>query len=341
VSVITDLGVDLPVLAAPMAGGPGTPALVIAAAAAGSLGFLAAGYKTPDAVVAEIAEVRAVTDRFGVNVFAPNPLPVDPAEFRQYAAAIQADAERYGVDLSRVEPVEDDDHWRAKIDLLVADPVPIVSFTFGVPTIAEIRALQQVGTVVVQTVTATDEAAIAADRGVDALAIQSAAAGGHSGTLQPTRRMVETPLTELVAQVAAVVNLPVFAAGGLASPADVVAVIRAGALAAVVGTALLRTPESGASPTHRAALADPRRESVLTHAFTGRPARGLRNDFIDRHEAHAPLGYPALHHLTSPLRKASAAAGDPERMNLWAGTGFRRTTENPTGTVLAMLGNSL
>lgn len=319
-----------------MAGGPGTPALVMAAAAMGSLGFLAAGYKTPEAVIAEIVEVRAATDRFGVNVFAPRPLPVDLTAFREYSALIAPDLARYGVN-SVADPVEDDDHWQDKIDLLLADPVPIVSFTFGLPSASIVEALRRAGTVVVQTVTAVDEAKAAAERGVDALAVQAAAAGGHSGTLHPTRPLVGRPLSDLVAEVGAAVSLPVLAAGGLAGPDEVAAAMRAGAAATVVGTALLRTPEAGTSTVHRAALADPARESVITRAFTGRPARGLRNGFIGAYEALAPLGYPAIHHLTSPMRKAATAAADPERVNLWAGAGFRLARDAPVRDVLTHL----
>ncbi len=150
------------------------------------------------------------------------------------------------------------------------------------------------------------------------------------------------PVAELVERIVAAVPLPVIAAGGLATPAAVAEVIRAGAAAAAVGTVLLRADESGASATHRAALTDPRfTETVLTHAFTGRPARGLRNAFIDAHEAQAPLGYPALHHLTSPLRKAAAAAGKPDYVHLWAGTGYRDATAEPAADILRRLASGL
>ena len=106
----------------------------------------------------------------------------------------------------------------------------------------------------------------------------------------------------------------------------------------MVGTVLLRPDESGASATHQAALADPSRtETVITRAFTGRPARGLRNRFIDTYESHAPLGYPAIHHLTSPLRKAAAAAGEPDLVHLWAGTGYRHARKEPTAAILSRL----
>jgi NAD(P)H-dependent flavin oxidoreductase YrpB (nitropropane dioxygenase family) len=337
-AALSDLGLTIPVLAAPMAGGPSTPALVTAAARAGGLGFLAAGYRTPQAMAEQIAAVRAQAVPFGINLFAPNPVPVDAAAFHRYAEAIQAEGDRYGLQLTGGEPVEDDDDWQEKIDFLLAEPVPVVGFTFGVPEPAVVAALRTAGSVVVQTVTSAEEARIAADAGADLLAVQSSAAGGHSGTLTPARLPATTPIAELVAEVGRAVSLPLIAAGGLATSADVAAVLRAGAVAAAVGTVLLRSDESGASATHQAALADPDRDrTVVTRAFTGRPARALRNAFIDRYDAEAPEGYPALHHLTGPLRKAAAAAGDAERVHLWAGTGHRHATAEPAARILERL----
>ena len=336
-SPLSSLGVDLPVLAAPMAGGPSTPALVAAAARAGSLGFLAAGYKTVDQLAGQIAEVREQAIPFGVNLFVPNPVPVDPADFARYAAALQPEADDYDVRLGTT-PVEDDDAWTEKVELLLGQPVPVVGFTFGRPDPAVFRSFRQAATLTVQTVTSPDEARAAAAAGADLLAVQASAAGGHSGTWTPGQLPWPIPLPELVASVRAVTPVPVVAAGGLATPAEVAAILRAGAVAVLAGTALLRSDESGTSAVHRAALADPRRgDPVVTRAFTGRPARGLPNRFIEKFGPIAPAGYPALHHLTSPLRKAAAAAGDPELVNLWAGTGYRQATTGPAGLILAGL----
>jgi nitronate monooxygenase len=334
---LTDLGVRLPVIAAPMAGGATTTDMVIAAAHAGSLGLLAAGYKTPENLQSQIATVRTASIPFGVNVFAPNPVPIDADVYRRYAGLIQPEADRFDLTLP-AEPIDDDDAFDAKIELLRSNPVPLVSFTFGLPDTDVIRALQKAGTTVVQTVTSPKEAEAAAAAGVDMLAVQASVAGGHSGTFTPDQMPEPLPLTELVARVTEAVRLPVIAAGGLATPGDVTAVLRAGATAAAVGTVLLRAEESGASATHKAALADPSRtETVITRAFTGRPARGLRNRFIDQYEASAPLGYPAIHHLTSPLRKAAAAGGEADLVHLWAGTGYHHAAEKPTAAILAAL----
>ncbi|OBF49506.1 2-nitropropane dioxygenase [Mycobacterium sp. 852002-50816_SCH5313054-b] len=339
--MLAQFGMSIPLVAAPMSGGPTTPAMVSAATRAGALGMLAAGYKTVGAVEAELEKVRAEGIPFGINLFAPNPLPVDPDNYRTYAAIVQQDADQFGLTLP-VEPIEDIDGFDEKIALLLEHPVPMVSFTFGIPSRDVIAALQRADTTVVQTVTTPEEAALAHEAGVDMLAVQAAAAGGHSGTLSPRQPLRSVAIADLVKQVVATVPVPIMAAGGLATPAAVAEVIRAGATAAVVGTVLLRATESGASATHQAALTDPAyTETVITRAFTGRPARGLRNAFIDAHEAQAPLGYPAIHHLTTGMRKAAAAAGKPDYVHLWAGTGYRHATAEPATDILRRLASDL
>jgi NAD(P)H-dependent flavin oxidoreductase YrpB (nitropropane dioxygenase family) len=336
-SPLADLGLSIPLIAAPMAGGATTPAMVVAAARAGAVGFLAAGYKSPAALESEIAVVREASIPFGVNIFAPNPVPITAADYRRYAAAVQREADRFGLTLP-IAPLDDDDAFAAKIDLLLANPVPVVSFTFGLPRNDVIAALRKTGTVVVQTVTTLPEAELAAAAGADMLAVQASAAGGHSGTFTPDLMPAPAAIDDLVRQISHGVHLPVIAAGGLATAHAVAGVLAAGAVAAAVGTVLLRADESAASATHKAALIDPSRtETVLTRAFTGRPARGLRNNFIDRFESSAPLGYPAIHHLTSPLRKAAAAAGEAELVHLWAGTGYRHVRDESTASILTSL----
>ncbi|KOG73263.1 MULTISPECIES: NAD(P)H-dependent flavin oxidoreductase [Streptomyces] len=329
-TLLTHLDIDRPILAAPMAGGASTPALVTATARAGGLGFLAGGYKSAQALAGQIHTVESEGVPFGVNLFARNPIPVPPKAYQDYARLLQNEADRYGLTLSDTAPLDDDDHWADKIALLVAHPVPWVSFTFGIPDAGTVTSLRRAGTTVLQCVTTPAEARLAVDAGVDALIVQGPAAGGHSATLTPERPVTSIALPDLVTAVRHTVALPVIATGGIATPADVAAVLQAGAQAAMVGTVLLRTDESGASAPHKAALADPDFDTtVITRAFTGRPARALRNHFTDRYSAHAPAGYPALHHLTSPLRKAATAAGDTDLIHLWAGTGFRQARTEP------------
>jgi nitronate monooxygenase len=335
--MLSSLGVAVPVLAAPMAGGPSTPELVVSAAKAGSLGFLAGGYKKPATLAEQINAVRGTP--FGVNLFAPNPVPVDHGAFRDYARALQPEAAAYGLDLAAASPVEDDDSWQDKLDILLADPVPVVTFTFGLPSAQILSALRRADTLVGQTVTSPSEARRAVERGVDLLIVQSTEAGGHSGTLTPHQPPPSLTLPELITAIRSITAVPLIAAGGLATADGVAEVLRHGAAAAAVGTVLMRADEAGTSATHRDALANPPGDgtTVITHAFTGRPARGLRNRFIDEFDAIAPFGYPALHHLTSPLRAAATRAGDAGLVHLWAGTGYRHATDEPVGDILSRL----
>lgn len=327
----------IPIVQAPMAGGPSTVALAAAVCRAGGLGFLAAGYKTPQAMAADIEALREQTDApFGVNVFVPQ-APPDPATITGYREELAAEADRYGVELPDTNPV-DDDHWGEKIRMLIEQPVPVVSFTFGAPPEVVASDLHRADTFLIATVTTVAEARVAAARGVDALCVQGPEAGGHRGTYDPTAWPEATPLPELLAAIGQATDLPLIASGGLSTGAAIAAAMRAGALAAQMGTAYLRTPESGAKPDHKAALADPRfTTTVVTRAFSGRPARGLRNRFIEAHHATAPAGYPLINQLTKPLRAAAASQGDPDGLALWAGTAHQHTVAEPAESLTRQL----
>ena len=335
------LETDLPLVAAPMAGGPSTPALAAAVTDAGGLAFWPAGYLSAEAFERDLATAHADGRPFGVNLFVPQPGAIAPGDYAAYAAALRDDAAALGVELP-AEPRHDDDAWRAKVDLLLAQPAPLVSLTFGLPERADITALQRAGSRVLATVTTPDEARAAVDAGVDGLVVQGPRAGGHSGTFDPRRAVTDVPTADVVRAVRDVVDLPIVAAGAVRDGADARALLAAGAEAVAVGTLLLRATEAGTSPTHRAALADPAFDrTTLTHCFTGRPARALANDFVARHHAQAPYGYPELHHLTRDLRRAAARAGDPHRLHLWAGTGYRAACEAPAGEIVRELAGGL
>jgi NAD(P)H-dependent flavin oxidoreductase YrpB (nitropropane dioxygenase family) len=269
-----------------------------------------------------------------VNLFAPHPVPVDPRAYAAYREALRPLAERFGVELPE-RPVEDDDHWRDKIDVVVAAAPRVVSFTFGLPDPASVTALHRAGSLLAQTVTSAEEARAAGEAGLDVLVVQAPSAGGHSGTFTPERPVADRPLPVLVAEIAAATELPIVAAGGVVRAEQVAAAVAAGAVAVAVGTALLLAPEAGTSPANRSALTrSPQAGTALTRAFTGRPGRGVPNAFMARYDATAPLGYPALHHLTAPIRRASAAQGDAEQVNVWAGSGYREIAERPTAEIL-------
>lgn len=323
------------VVQAPMAGGPSTPELVAAVSEAGGLGSLAAGYRTASAMAVEIAEVRGLTGRpFAVNVFVPEAHPSDPSAVEVYARALTPFAQDLGVPAPEPRPGGDDEYGE-KIEVLTADPVPVVSFTFGLPAADEVAALQRAGSAVVLNATTPAEAEQALALDPDALVLQGPNAGGHRAQFDQRAQPSEVTLEELLAAVAQRTAVPLIAAGGIATGSEAARVLEAGASAIQAGTAFLLTEEAGTKALHRQALTSAAaRETVVTRVFSGRPARGLRNAFIDRMSAHEIVGYPEVHHLTAPLR---AAATDPDGINAWAGTGFAHCRRASAAVILADL----
>jgi nitronate monooxygenase len=331
--------IEVPIVLAPMAGGPSTPRLAAAVSNAGGLGFLAAGYLSAEALRDQIASARAMTTgALGVNLFVPGLRRPAPGAVAAYAADLAADAGRAGVELG--EARHDNDAWEAKLTLLLADPLPVTSFTFGCPDPRVIKAVQGAGSEVWVTVTTPAEAEQAAMAGADVLVVQGSEAGAHRGSF------VDNPaddsaggigLLSLLQLVRHEHQLPMVGAGGISTGAGVAAVLTAGATAAQLGTAFLRTPEAGTAQVHRDALARPG-QTAMTRAFTGRLARGIRNQFLDEHGQHAPAAYPEVHFLTAPLRAAGRAAGNPDLVNLWAGQTYELTSEQAAADLVARLG---
>jgi nitronate monooxygenase len=319
------LDLACPIVLAPLAGGPSTPALAAAVSEAGGLGFLAAGYAPAGDLDVEIDAVRALTGQpFGVNLFVPGRPSTSTLELQEYAGHIRADALRLGVDVGI--PEWDDDDWAAKIDLLIGNPVPVVSFTFGCPPAEVIDALQRAGSAVWVTVTEPDEASEAAAAGCDGLVVQGVEAGGHRGSFDDIDGRADLGLLPLLRLVARSADLPLVAAGGIGDGAGVAAVLAAGAVAAQLGTAFLLSAEAGTYEVHRQALARPG-HTALTRAFTGRTARGVRNQFMRDHDGEAITAYPEVHFMTSPLRSAARSRGDGDSVNLWAGQAFELTRQ--------------
>jgi nitronate monooxygenase len=323
-----------PIVQAPLAGGPSTPALAATVSEAGGLGFLAAGYKTTDAVRADIAETRRLTTRpVGVNLFAPPGPAADPAELDRYAVELREEAARYAVEPG--EPRHDDDWYEEKLALVVDGRIPVVSFTFGYPAREEIERLHAAGAEAWVTVTTPAEAVAAAEAGCDTLVVQGAEAGGHRASFDDQRPR-DFGLLALLQLVREATDLPLVATGGIVTGYGVAAVLAAGASAAQIGTAFLLAPEAGTSPAHREALAGDR-PTALSRAFTGRTARGIENRFMREHEESAPRGYPDVHHLTAPLRTAARERGDLDGFHLWAGQAYQLVEEIPAGKLVRRL----
>lgn len=325
----------VPVIVAPMAGGPTTPELVAAAAEAGGFGFLAGGLLSPETLAEHIGRTRELAgETFGVNLFVPRERMNH--DMSGYADRMRREGRRYGAEPGYA--VWDDDNYPAKLDAVVAARVPVVSFTFQLPTATDVARVHKAGSTVVVTVATPEEARRAAEVGVDALCVQGGDAGGHRGTFSDNA--ADAAGGELYGVLAALrmiraeVSVPLIAAGGLMHGADVAAVLSAGATAAQLGSAFLLAEEAGTSAVHRKAIAAGDRNTALTRAFTGRPARGLVNRFLVEHTAAAPAAYPQLQHMTGPIRAAAAADGDPEAVSMWAGRIYRLAENKPAAEII-------
>jgi nitronate monooxygenase len=317
------LGVEHPIIQAPMAGGPSTPVLVAAASSAGALGSFAGGYLSPEAIRSAIREIRRLTDRpFGVNLFVPEPgrrLPTDE-EVARAQEALRPFRDELGIPAPALVPPPPP--FEAQLSVVLEERVPVFSFTFGALLEADVRRLHERGSLVMGTATTPREAAELERCGVDAVVAQGSEAGGHRGTFAGPQEDGLIGTMALVPQVVDRVRLPVVAAGGIADGRGIVAALALGASAVQMGTAFLASAESGAHPRHKEAVLTRSDEdrTALTRAFTGRLARGVRNRFmVEMERRGAILPYPHQGLLTQDIRQASARAGRDDFLSLWAG----------------------
>lgn len=330
----------VPIVGAPMAGGPGTPALAAAVSNAGGLGFVPGGFVPAEQLAEDIGAARAATTGpLGVNLLVPQPSVADWVALDYYAAHLEDVADHYGVEVGRPD-FGDDDDWQRKLEV-VADLRPeLVSFTFGVPSPDVIRRLSSVGLLVMVTVTSAYEAGVAIGAGADSLVVQGPDAGGHRGTFAPDMDPGTESLHGLIARIrSAHHDTAIVAAGGLGTAEDVAGVLRSGAVAAQVGTALLLSDEAGTSAAHRAAMRNHHHftQTIVTRAYSGRYARVLENEFIRLFDRVAPLGYPEVNQMTLPIQQAANDLGDPNGASMFAGTSFSKAQTGPAADIVAGL----
>jgi nitronate monooxygenase len=335
--IVDDL--RLPIVLAPLAGGPSTPRLVAEVSEADAFGFLAAGYLTPQRLSEQLVQLRSLTARpFGVNVFSPPPAPADPEIYADYVDEIRRWASARGLPVG--EPRFHDDHFAEKVDLLTDDPVAVVSFTFGMPDADTVTRLHDAGSEVWVTVTSPKEASIAAAGGADVLVVQGIEAGGHRGCFDDDETAAAHSLPTLL-ELLSGGSSPLVAAGGIVSGEGIAAALAAGARAAQLGTAFLLCPEAETSEPHRQALRAGGAPTRLTRAFTGRTARGILNQFMLDHDGTAVAAYPEIHELTQPFRQTARLAGDGSVINLWAGESYPLTRELPAAELVRRLADEL
>lgn len=330
------LGLSLPLVLAPMAGGISTPALVAAVSEAGGLGSLGAAYLTPEQVRQAGTEIQGLTTRpWAVNLFAPQPVPeVTPPQVQAAAAELAPFHAELGLPAPALPQTPEPDFAEQFAAALACRPAAL-SFTFGRLGAAHLADLRGRGILSIGTATGLEEVRQLTADGVDAVVVQGGAAGGHRGGWAHDE---QAGTLALVRAARAVTHLPLLAAGGLMTRDDVAAALAAGAELAQCGTAFLLADEAGTSAPYRAALSRGG-ETVLTRAFSGRPARGLKNAVTE--EVRRPLPYPHQNALTRAMRGAAARAGRPDFLSLWAGAGVAKVRPGPASELARQLSAGL
>ncbi|HEV2623387.1 MAG TPA: nitronate monooxygenase [Frateuria sp.] len=335
------LGVEHPLIQAPMSGS-NTPALVAAVSAAGGLGSLGAGYLEPQALLDQAAQIRAATARpFAINLFVlPDAFEVDEAQVDAIRRRLDALMECEGLDVRTQRPARWAPVFSDQLAALREARPAVASFAFDLIDAAEVRRLQALGIRVVGTATSVAEARAWAGRGADAVCVQGAEAGGHRGTFLHAPEEALIGLFALLPSAVAAVDIPVIAAGGIMDGRGMLAAQVLGADASQLGTAFLACPESAAAEAWKRDLPQAQDHRVGTiYSFSGRAARGLRNRFV---EAMAPFvgqlpPYPVLNALTTPLRRAAAAAGRGDLLSEWCGQAAARVRPMPAAELVSVL----
>jgi nitronate monooxygenase len=337
-SLIDQLNVEYPIIQAGMAGGITTPELVSSVSNAGGLGNLGAGYMTPEAMEHSIKEIKRLTSQtFGVNVFVPE----YPHATEEDVAEANKRLEPFRNELQikqKVTPELDRTLFDKQIEVLMNEEVPVVSFTFGVPPREVIKELKKEGIVVIGTATTVEEAIINEEHGVDMVVAQGSEAGGHRGTFSGAFGHAMIGTMSLVPQVADHVKIPVIAAGGIMDGRGTMAAFALGAEGVQLGTAFVTCQESGAKAQHKEAVLNTKEtDTVVTSVFSGKPARGIRNSFIEEMEkgdGHGLLAYPLQNMLTKEIRKEAARQNHPEYMSLWSGQSPRLSSSQSASSIV-------
>jgi nitronate monooxygenase len=313
-----ELGLRFPIIQAPMAGAD-TPALAAAVSRAGGLGSLGCAYRTAAEIEQAAADVRAITDRpFALNLFVTAEEAVDPAAIARVSPVL--DDVRRELGLGSPPPPRKSESFADQLAAVIRARPAVLSFTFGVPSAEDLDAARRAGIFLVGTATTTAEAEVLERAGVDAICAQGTEAGGHRGTFIGRFEDAQIGVMALVRQIVSRVRVPVIAAGGIMDGAGIRAARALGAAAAQLGTAFLDAPEAATSQAHRRALSsEAARVTSITRAFSGRPARGIRNRFMELFERVEPAGFPHQQRMTADIRAAAARAGRVDLMQMWAG----------------------
>jgi nitronate monooxygenase len=335
---LRQLGVEHPIVLGPMAGGAGTLELVAAVSNAGGLGSWGGAYSTPQQILDTAKELRARTSKpFAINLFAGGYEPdryVDPAPMMALMARAH---DKLGLPPPTLPP-NPPSPFEDQVAAVIEARPPLFSFTFGIPSPDALARLRRAGIPTSGTATTVEEARRLEAAGVDNVCVQGEEAGAHRGTFLDSFEASMVPMRELTRATLKAVSIPVIAAGGIMDGSEIAEVMAMGAVAAQLGTAFLLCPECGTVPCHKDAIRDAVADTtVITRAFSGRPARGLRNGFIDLAAERDILPFRQQNDLTRPMRNAAGKAREPDYVSLWAGRGVVRAREMPAAQLVRTL----
>ena len=326
------LTITYPIIQAGMAGGVTTPQLVASVSNAGGLGSLGAGYMAPVQMQKAIREIKMITSKpFAVNLFVPEDDPSSEESIANVQSKLQyfkAELDISGQEPKRKSFIETEKEYQDKLQILIDEGVPVCSFTFGVPSKEDVSRLKTAEMIVLGTATTVEEARINEESGLDMVVMQGMEAGGHRGTFKADFGESLIGIASLIPQTVDAVTIPVIAAGGIMDGRGVLSMLALGADAVQMGTAFVTCQESGAHPLHQhAILTSKENQTVVTSVFSGKPARGITNDFVTMMAGLTDFpGYPTLNSFTKEIRKQAAIQNRPEWMSLWAGQSYRLST---------------
>ncbi|GGD47626.1 NAD(P)H-dependent flavin oxidoreductase [Paenibacillus nasutitermitis] len=333
------LNIRYPIILAGMAGGPTTVELVSAVSKAGGLGTLGAAYMEPQAIRSAIRGIRDLTDRpFAVNLFSVS-LRDDNTRTEEVQQALNPMRNTLGLAAADLTAVNTPDFIEAQFAVLLEEQVPIISTAFGIAPPRIMEQAKSAGTRIIAMATTVREAIAAEQAGCDAVVAQGSEAGGHRGTFDLTEHPMGANIGSmaLIPQIADRVHIPVIASGGVMDGRGLVAALALGAQGVQMGTRFLTAAESGAHAAYQQRLlASTEESSVITKAFSGRPARGVNNDFVKAWDRSGvdPLPFPTQNTATRDIRNGAADQNNPEYMSLWTGQGTRMLTSGQSAKTI-------
>ncbi|MFC9538939.1 NAD(P)H-dependent flavin oxidoreductase [Lysinibacillus sp. NPDC056959] len=312
----TTFEIPYPIIQAPMAGVT-TPKFVAACAEQGVLGSIGAGYLDGEQTKSFIQEVKKLTKKpFAINLFVQEEPRIDIDVLQKARMALQPFYDELG--LSPVQSVMSKEVFEEQVQAVLDENVAICSFTFGIPSADVIHRLKDNQVYVIGTATTLEEAKRVEQAGMQAVVLQGGEAGGHRGSFTEPMQLID--LHDLLQQVVGQISIPIIAAGGIVTKEDVSKALAMGAQAVQIGTALLVADECEISPLYKNALLQSEaQQTTITRAFSGKPARGLANDFTERMKDATVAPYPLQNDLTTTIRKEGAKQGKADYLSMWMG----------------------